>query len=29
MYDPPAGYGMGLVFMKWGADPNKDSLVLW
>lgn len=19
--------GMGLVFMKWGADPSKDSLV--
>ena len=21
--------GMGLVFMKWGADPAKDSLVPW
>jgi hypothetical protein len=21
--------GMGLVFMKWGADPAKDPLVPW
>lgn len=21
--------GMGLVFMKWGADPSKDSLASW
>lgn len=21
--------GMGLVFMKWGADPTKDPLVSW
>lgn len=21
--------GVGLVFMKWGADPNRDPLVSW
>lgn len=21
--------GMGLVFMKWGADPSRDPLVSW